>query len=835
MHLTSLFAFFITLIFLSTYFSNTAEAAVYDFTSTQTPGNLQSQSGQVDGVIKITDHPDVVYVNGLTFSDNTVNVEGMRYSGAAIFGDTNSHVHVTDTIFDNNSTGSGFGTVMAQSGGAIYMYLGGSLVIDNSSFQANEAAGAGGAILNFTDNALLTDTDFTNNISRGETNSSGTGTTAPYTGGGAIYSARSMTVSAFSKDVIFSGNQAMEGGHDIHMGGTDSDVAGGEAYGKVLNLNAADGYTLSFDGGIDGHRTQVATYAVNINNGSGLNGIIDLTRNETLNRYGTILHATDINLYNGTLRLNGVQAFGSGEKDLSNGVNVAVIGGLLDIGSWQTEARSFSFSDGGKLGLTIESETVFGNLLANTISFGATTQSTTKFKITVEDGAFTLAPQEEKTFDIFNVSEGTVNIDASLINQNFAINGNQYIGYIGSDNLLHIKLWDTTGPIDPNPDPGPDEPGTDIPGQDDWSEICSKYNLTDGNLCRIVNAWMRDEGDFIDELNNLYLNDPHEFKNALIGIAPNIAPIVATQSQEIGRQLFNLVEYRLKHASNYAPTRQSYGERVIDPHRAGALWVLGAHGDADYSKAYAYDATNDTLAVGLDFFPTKDMRLGLGYGYTTSDIDSINRTIDQTTHSGFIYGEYNPGALFWNIIASYGRGSYEEESTAAGFRITADYDTDVIAVSSKLGYSLGYMRMGDWLTGDLVPNVGARYFNIQREAYTDSLGQQVDETDMNVLTGLIGLMYDVEFPLGKSSALRTRLGASATYDFIKPKGTTDVIIPSGRRYTIIPEEQERFGVEAEARASLNIAQKVQIGLTYQGLFKSDYQNHTGLIDLRLFF
>ena len=71
-----------------------------------------------------------------------------------------------------------------------------------------------------------------------------------------------------------------------------------------------------------------------------------------------------------------------------------------------------------------------------------------------------------------------------------------------------------------------------------------------------------------------------------------------------------------------------------------------------------------------------------------------------------------------------------------------------------------------------------------------------------------------------------------TYDFIQPDMENSVTLVNGSHYTVKTENLDKFGIEIGARVGLDINKRAEIALEYEGLFKGDYTNHTGLASLK---
>lgn len=158
----------------------------------------------------------------LTVSESSFNDNKATNSGGAIYLGNYSSLSVSDSSFTGN-TSSGGGT--SYGGGAICILSSSEAEITSSTFTSNYATYQGGAIMTASDLTLI-DTSFYDN-------SAGTR-------GGAIYNNnKTISISAISEDVIFSGNTASLGGAIYNYN-----------YSAKLNLMAAEGRSITFEDSI---------------------------------------------------------------------------------------------------------------------------------------------------------------------------------------------------------------------------------------------------------------------------------------------------------------------------------------------------------------------------------------------------------------------------------------------------------------------------------------------------------------------------------------------------------------------------------------------------------
>ena len=94
----------------------------------------------------------------------------------------------------------------------------------------------------------------------------------------------------------------------------------------------------------------------------------------------------------------------------------------------------------------------------------------------------------------------------------------------------------------------------------------------------------------------------------------------------------------------------------------------------DTAKTKGFDADSAGVAMGLEKRVNDQVKLGIGYAYTNTDIDGFMRSTDVDTHTAILYGEYKPSAWFVNGVVSYGWSDYSESKNVAGYNVNADYD-----------------------------------------------------------------------------------------------------------------------------------------------------------------
>lgn len=383
-----------------------------------------------------------------------------------------------------------------------------------------------------------------------------------------------------------------------------------------------------------------------------------------------------------------------------------------------------------------------------------------------------------------------------------------------------------------------------------------KYNVTqvadagdivimDGgteNNANTANAWLEgnsfangsEAAKVYDELDYLsQYGQGSEYVDALTALAPDAAPLVRSLTTENSNQIFNTVQNRLEGGSSLRmkPGRAGRYARGLasgDMYREDAIWVQGLYNHSELSdtkEAKGFEIDSYGGAIGLDNYVTDSLKLGIGYAYTHGDISGLLRDTDVDTHTGFVYGEFKPNRWFLNAIASYSFASYDEEKRVSTFKVKGDYDVNAFGAQVMTGYKMGYVT----------PELGVRYLNVKQDAYEDSIGQRVDAVSNDVLTGVFGIRIKQDFFPNRGFSIRPEVHVAATYDFVWDDAVSVVSLPNGSVYQIEGENLDKFGLEAGAGLTLDVGNRLEMAVSYEGKFRKDYTDHSGLVNMKFKF
>lgn len=311
-----------------------------------------------------------------------------------------------------------------------------------------------------------------------------------------------------------------------------------------------------------------------------------------------------------------------------------------------------------------------------------------------------------------------------------------------------------------------------------------------------------------------------EIKQILREIAPDTSTSGSKTASNTAKSVINVINSRFGGGS---PRRgRSGGDYTVGQ---TAVWAQGMMNYAKLDTDNGFDAHSNGFAAGFEANFTDSFKAGLGYAYTSTNISTERSKTDVKTHTGFVYGEYKPNKAYINGVVSFGRSDYDD--TTRSLSLTSAYKTDTIAAQIAAGYKAGV----------LTPEAAVRFTNVKQKAYTDATGAEMSEKTADTWTGVLGAKIGKNYMLraNRKIGLSPELKVAATYDFARDDENRTVTLPDGSSYTATGEAMERFGVEAGAGVTVSIANSAEIALTYDGKFKKDYQDHTGMVNLKIKF
>lgn len=573
--------------------------------------------------------------------------------------------------------------------------------------------------------------------------------------------------------------------------------------GEVLVSNSADKKqgTLNLNGGlinlggtINGNvngngnlcfRNAAATVSGNVS-GSNLAFETDHSLSKAVS--GTIGDLASLSVNKGTLTY---------DKQTGTIGNLNVAGGL-DIGTNTVNATAVDFKDNSKLALRVAAADNYGKINADNITIG----DKTTMNVTLDNGVVGNGKTSE-----FKFLNGTVNGDFT----NKIAENNRYAIEWTEDGSLNITGTATASDVVNEAGGSTNNAKT----AEAWDSLTSSSTASAGAKA------------VASVLNDLSQNNEQAYVEALTAVAPEVAPMVQKTQTETANQVFGAVSTRLTGGSvSTGGEGMSSGDNIFE---RAAIWVQGLFNHSkldDTSKAKGFDADTNGIAFGFEKFVTDDVKAGIGYAYSNTDIDGFKRDTDVDTHTAILYGEYKPSNWYVNGIATYGWSDYDESKNVAGIKVNADYDVETFGLQAMTGYDMNIKGI------NVTPETDLRYVHIKQDAYKDSADQRVSANDSDILTGVIGAKVSKSWELSNSMTVKPEARIAATYDLFNDDVNSVVTLANGSAYAVDGEALDRFGMEFGAGVTAEFNDNVELSLGYEGKFREDYQDHTGLINAK---
>ena len=465
------------------------------------------------------------------------------------------------------------------------------------------------------------------------------------------------------------------------------------------------------------------------------------------------------------------------------------------------------FKDNSTLAFTVTDKDTYGKIHANYVNIS---ENGTNLNMTLNGAA--LAKGETTTLKLFNGEDSdTVEIEGKFANL--------------SQNSRYEFTDNGDGTFDVTSVGSATDAVVDAGGSANNAGTAEAWDSVSASTSSPVAAAVTEK--LAQLSNSTNAAEQKAYVDALTAVAPEVAPMVQKTQTETANQVFGAVSTRLTGGSiSTGGEGMASGDNIF---KRGAMWVQGLFNKSkldNTSKAKGFDADSNGIAFGAEKFVTDDTKVGIGYAYTTTDIDGFMRDTDVDTHTAILYGEYKPSNWYVNGIATYGWSDYEESKSVAGVGVKADYDVETFGLQAMTGYDMQVKGLG------ITPEAGLRYVHIKQDAYKDSADQRVSANDSDILTGVIGAKVSKNFELSNGMNIKPEARIAATYDLFNDDVNSVVTLANGSAYAVEGEALDRFGMEFGAGVTAEVNDSVELSLGYEGKFRQDYQDHTGLINAK---
>ena len=505
------------------------------------------------------------------------------------------------------------------------------------------------------------------------------------------------------------------------------------------------------------------------------------------------------------------------DKEINGGASSVVVGegATLDIGTNAlhsggdkgVDGEGVHFKDNSTLAFTVTDKDTYGKIHANYVNIS---ENGTNLNMTLNGAA--LAKGETTTLKLFNGEDSDeVEIEGKFAN----LSKNSRYEFVDNGDGT-FKVTSVASAADTVADAG---------GSANNAGTAEAWDSVSASNSSPVAASVTEK--LAQLSNSTNAAEQKAYVDALTAVAPEVAPMVQKTQTETANQVFGAVSTRLTGGSiSTGGEGMASGDNIF---KRGAMWVQGLFNKSkldDTSKAKGFDADSNGIAFGAEKFVTDDTKVGIGYAYTNTDIDGFMRDTDVDTHTAILYGEYKPSNWYVNGIATYGWSDYEESKSVAGVGVKADYDVETFGLQAMTGYDMNVNGLG------ITPEAGLRYVHIKQDAYKDSADQRVSANNSDILTGVIGAKVSKNFELSNGMNIKPEARIAATYDLMNDDVNSVVTLANGSAYAVEGEALDRFGMEFGAGVTAEINDNVELSLGYEGKFRQDYQDHTGLLNAK---
>lgn len=594
---------------------------------------------------------------------------------------------------------------------------------------------------------------------------------------------------------IKGGTVNVKGGNNIIMTSNNAEVS--HISGNNAVLNVSDGANLYvYEKYSRDHGTELFDRFYQ-------KGTLNILDNATINLGGTlnsnVNNAAKFNVTSTSAKLNG-------NFNVNNN-------GVVDLGTNKlTVDGNVAFNEGSKLALVFTSKDKVGQIDAKNISIN---ENNTTLDMSFNNPAVANSGVEVQ---VLNASEEFTGKFAKIAE-------NSEYNIEDKGNGLYAISKKSSAPDEGGDDSGKDDdtPAV-IPVADDAGDAWN--NLDTGSVKNETTVAVADRLTYLRN-HQTTAAGKQAYEDALTALAPETAPAVQQAATEGANPIFGAVGTRLSGgAVASAKQGMSSGD---NPFTKVAVWVQGLFNKAkldDTSKSKGFDSKTYGTVLGVESKISEDVKLGIGYAYSKTDIDGFMRDTDVKTHTAILYGEYKPKNWYVNAIASYGWSDYDEKKNVAGVGVKADWDVEPFALQMMTGYDMYFNGFG------VTPEAGLRYIHVKQYKYTDTAGQSVKSDDSDIVTGVLGAKIAKSYNLSNGMLLTPEFKAAMTYDISHDNSKSTVTLVNGSSYSVTGKPLNRFGVELGAGITAELNDNVEVSLGYEGKFRKDYQDHTGLINAK---
>ena len=254
------------------------------------------------------------------------------------------------------------------------------------------------------------------------------------------------------------------------------------------------------------------------------------------------------------------------------------------------------------------------------------------------------------------------------------------------------------------------------------------------------------------------------------------------------------------------------------------VYIKGLYDKTKSTMGDGFKARSTGAVLGIQSEVTESLTFGVGYATSQTTAKEDLRRTEVDTNTGFISAHYQPNSWWMSGLVTFSRGQYDEEKQVLSSVGKANYNVDSWGVQMTTGYDI---KIADAV---ITPEVGLRYLSVKQEGYTDTLGTTVEGTSSDYLTAIAGVKG--AWDLG---VIRPTVGINVGYDVITDDISTLNTLANGASYTVNGEALDRLSVGVTTGVEAKLNDRTTLKLEYNGSFRKEYTDHSGMLKLELKF
>ena len=124
--------------------------------------------------------------------------------------------------------------------------------------------------------------------------------------------------------------------------------------------------------------------------------------------------------------------------------------------------------------------------------------------------------------------------------------------------------------------------------------------------------------------------------------------------------------------------------------------------------------------------------------------------------------------------------------------------------------------------------------NVDRDGYTDALGSSVVSNQLDTITAMLGVKFATNYIVNEQT-YTPEFRIAVTYDLLHDDNNALVTLANGVTYAVNNSDLKRFGYELGAGITTAINDEWKLNVAYEGKFRKDYQDHTGIVNAKYHF